>query len=299
MNIKFKSQIQKQERMTIQQINDKITLEYKNKRKQNMSQKIWERNCEENPLKATNPNLCLSKRQLASNFNISSNTDINFGQRKIMKSHTRTNLKEENSDIEQLTKIKAKTKLESLLTSMNPATKSSKYLDSIVKSPDKGVLFQALSILNKRKEDQENNPIEKKDTVFNTVEKVNDIYIIDLTTKMINEEIERLKKLEIEKKQKIKNIEKSKELEFIKFRENFEKIKKITEMTIEQSNDIAHRKTVLIKEIKNKSQIQGILKHDTKKLEDLASYYSELKKFLNLISPDYFREKKAKDMLTK
>ena len=67
-------------------------------------------------------------------------------------------------------------------------------------------------------------------------------------------------------------------------------------MTIEQSNEVALNKTILIKEIKQKSQIQGILKHDTKKLEDLASYYTELKKFVCVVSPEYFKEKKTKDV---
>lgn len=174
-----------------------------------------------------------------------------------------------------------------------------KTLDLLVKSSQKGLLNKAMDIITKRKEDSQNNPQEKKEHVFGTVEKANDLFVIELTTKMINEEIERLKQLEIEKKQTIKNLEKAKENEFLKFRENLERIKKITQQTNDQATEVTQKKMYYIKEIKTQSQIQAILKNETKKLEDLADSYSELQEFLTVISPDYFREKKIKTWFSK
>lgn len=300
IGIKFKCQIKPNERKQIEQESSKLTEDYQTKRKKQLSQKIWERNTNDELLQSINPNLNNPKRQMLGNYS------KNFQQsdlkdNSISKENRNFNNKAQSHSIIGFSAEinKNPDNRNSTNSGLLVSSKSAKVLDNIVKSSQKGYFSKALGIISKRKKEEENCQVEKKESIFSTVEKANEIYLIEVTTKMIHEEIERLKKCEIEKTLSIKNIEKGKESEFAKFRENFEKVKRMTDLTIEQSAEISHKKSLLTKEIKSKSQIQGILKHDTKKLEELTLYYSKLKNFIYSVSPDWFKEKKTKEVFGK
>ncbi len=56
------------------------------------------------------------------------------------------------------------------------------------------IIAQALKIMNERKKEYENNCIKRKETLVDKVEKTKEIYLIKMTTKMVNSEIGRLDK---------------------------------------------------------------------------------------------------------
>ncbi len=272
------------------------------KRRKNFTQKIWEREQENEALGIQNPNLNRPKRDLlggylliqASNKTLPAQPTTTEGALFGMSSCT--NLPCPSADNQDPLPNRHKNRMPPQLYQIFGGIKSSKILDRIVQTSQKGLLGKALTVVQKRQEESENMPKDRRETIFETVEKANSIYVIDLTTRMINDEIERLKQFEADKKAAIATVERNKEAEFVRFRENFERVKRVTEQTVDQANKVAKKKTALIKEIKAKGQVQGLLKHDTKKLEDLASYYTELKRFLTVVSPDYFKEKKMRDV---
>jgi hypothetical protein len=304
MTIKFKSRLNVDDRKTIIAANTQLLQDYQMKRQKHFTEKIWKRNHSTEALSINNPNLHLPKRELLGSYLVLHSSIKQLARQPKNNPTTPFELPpldEESMDHHpapvQPSLPPTKSKRPPQLYQIYGSSKSSQILDSIVKSSQKGLLGQAMTIVQKRKEDSESVPPDTKTSVYDSVEKANSIYITDLTTRMIREEIERLQKLEIEKKTALKAVEKAKETDFSRFRENFEQVKRHTELTIDQSNEIIKKKTALVKEIKAKSQLQGIIKHDTKKLEDLTAYYSELKEFLIDLSPDYFKEKKARDML--
>lgn len=307
MTIKFKSQLNVEDRRTIVAANAQLLEDYQMKRQKNFTEKIWKRNYSTEALSINNPHLHLPKRELLGSYLVLHSSIKQLARQP--KKNTTSPFEMPQLDDEMLEPAPpqavapapplqpvSKTRRPPQLYQIYGNSKSSKILDSIVKSSQKGLLGQAMGVVQKRIDDTESVPPDAKSSVYDTVEKANSIYITDLTTRIIREEIERLQKMEVEKKSALRAVERNKDTEFSRFRENFEQVKRHTELTIEQSNEITKKKTALVKEIKSKSLLQGLLKHDTKKLEDLTAYYSELKEFLMDVSPDYFKEKKARDM---
>lgn len=300
MPVKFKSRLNVEDRKSIMAANAELVKDYQSKRRRHFTQKIWKRNYSAEALSINNPNLQLPKRELLCSYLV-----LTSSTRPNPRGHKEVSGPFELPNIEEITAKNFQpataagphgARAPPRLYEIYGHSKSSKILDKIVKSSQKGLLGQALAVVQRRKEEAQSLPPDKKVSIHDTVEKANSIYLTDLTTKIIHEEVARLQRLEVEKKTALKSVEKTKEAEFGRFRENFEQVKRNTELTIEQSNEVAKKKTALVKEIKQKSQFQGVLKHETKKLEDLAAYYGELKEFLEDVSPDYFKEKKNRDM---
>lgn len=294
--------MQSQERKFIAERKTQIIDDLQQKRRKNFTQKIWKREQENESLGVQNPNLSRPKRDLLGGYLLIQASNKTLPPKSALTEASAFgktscgNFPSSSADVPETSQTRPKTRMPPQLYQIFGGIKSSKILDRIVQTSQKGLLGKALTVVQKRHEESENIPKDRRETIFETVEKANSIYVIDLTTRMINDEIERLKQFEADKKAAIATIERNKEAEFVRFRENFERVKRVTEQTVEQANKVAKKKTALIKEIKAKGQVQGLLKHDTKKLEDLASYYTELKRFLTVVSPDYFKEKKLRDM---
>lgn len=166
-------------------------------------------------------------------------------------------------------------------------------LNEIFKDKDKSLMVKAMEIVRNRKEERENNLNEKREPVNVIVQKTKEIYLIELTTSMINQEIQKLKILEIEMASSIKKKEKELDLKNAEARKNFDDKKKEMEIEVERANMISNEKAQLLREIKSKTLILSSLINENKKLDDLVANYKELKIFLDTLSPDFFKDKVA------
>jgi hypothetical protein len=160
------------------------------------------------------------------------------------------------------------------------------------------LMNEALEILKPKNTGLKLQEAEGRVAIVKLVERADTIFNIDLKIKLIEEETDKLRQLSAQKAQEVTHAHALKELEYVRYRENFERRKRTAEQTMEKCTSLTAKKLNLVKEIKNKAQIQGILKNENKKLEDLANYFSELKHFLDEISPDFFKEKKIADLWT-
>jgi len=170
---------------------------------------------------------------------------------------------------------------------------NSDILNEIFKDKDKTLMIKAMEIVRNRKEERENNLNEKREPVNVIVQKTKEIYLIELTTAMINQEIQKLHVCEIEMESSIRKKEKELELKNTDARKNFDDKKKEMEVEVERANLISNEKTQLLREIKSKTLILSSLINENKKLDDLVANYKELKTFLDTLSPDFFKEKIA------
>jgi hypothetical protein len=161
----------------------------------------------------------------------------------------------------------------------------------ILKSKDKNVITKAMDIIKNRRDERETNSCEKNEPVNIIVKKSKEIYMIELTTTMVNQEIEKLKNLEIEMANTIQKKEKDLEIKNHEARKNFEDKKKEMEVELERANIISNEKAQFLREIKAKNQNLSSLINENKKLYDMVDNYKELKLFIDHLSPEYHKEK--------
>lgn len=145
--------------------------------------------------------------------------------------------------------------------------------------------------IKKSKQSNNLNEVKKYEPVSKIVEKADENFLIDLKIRMINQEISKLKNLELQNTEAVKKQEKLKQTQYEKFKEDYDKQKKIIGKVYRESAQLELRKQEILKEIKNKSMIQSTLKYETKKLEETALYYSELRDFIDQICPKQIKEK--------
>jgi hypothetical protein len=167
-------------------------------------------------------------------------------------------------------------------------------LYDILGSRDRASVFKALRIIESRKEERM-GLLEKKETVRKIVEKTKDVYLIEVTTKMINQEIEKLKALEAEMNTAVRKREREAEAKKLEARRNLEESKKAMENEFEQLKVISNKKSQFLRDIKARMQALGSLNHENKKLAELSSNYKEIGLFLYSLSPQTFIDKQLSE----
>ncbi len=164
----------------------------------------------------------------------------------------------------------------------------------IMNNRDKNLVSKAMDIVKIRKEERDSNMCDKREPVDNIVHKTKEIYTIELTTTMIHQEIEKLKKLELDMDKSIRQKEIDFETKNSEARNNLEERKKEMEIELENANTIIGEKAQLLREIKSKTQNLSSLINENKKLGELLSNYKDFKSFIDDLSPDYYKDKSVK-----
>lgn len=295
ISIRFKPTLNEKQRQEIIQDSNKIISENKQKRMRNVDKQIWDRESTDPVFQEVNINTNMPRRTMLSQVQIHP-----FYKNEKKSSNRLNNPDEQKNRFLSTMETTSNFLRTSLMVKNELHTKKEKNTDFLAlncfKKEQIQLLNKAVSIANQKKHSQIETEKEHKDSINTAVAKSEEIYMIDLTTKMINEEIKKLKEMEVQQINEMKKVEKDKKLEHLKFRENFEIEKKLTETVLEKSTTITWKKQQLTKEIKLKGQIQSELKHETKKLEETVLYYSDLKRFLNEISPEFYKDKKSQVM---
>lgn len=159
---------------------------------------------------------------------------------------------------------------------------------------EKLLITNASEIISSRRKERENlkNQSRKKETMSDVVDQKKEIFLVTMTTQIVNKE--RLKLIE-QSNEKNLALEESEKMLIIDG-ENFKRFGDTTKQETQKKADQATSESLLraskVKEIKHLQQQLTTLRADNNKMDENASTYKDLKKFLESQTPDDFMKQK-------
>lgn len=160
---------------------------------------------------------------------------------------------------------------------------------------EKLLITQAADIISGRKKERENlkNQSRKKVTMSDVVDQKKEIFLVTMTTQIVNKERVKLIDQSNEKNQALEESEKMLLLDGESFKKFGDQTKQQTQDKANQASEESQLRANKVKEIKLLQQALTTLRADNNKMDESACTYKDLKKFLENLTPRDFQEEKA------
>jgi hypothetical protein len=160
------------------------------------------------------------------------------------------------------------------------------------------LITQAIDTINIRRKERENlkNQSRKKETMSDVVEQKKEIFLVTMTTQIVKEERKKLIEMANEKNNALDESDKMLILDNENFKKFGDETKLGTQTKMDEATKEAHERATKVREIKFIQQQLTSLRADNNKMEENASTYKDLKKFLEMLTPNEFMEQKTKKL---
>jgi hypothetical protein len=160
------------------------------------------------------------------------------------------------------------------------------------------LITQAIDTINIRRKERENlkNQSRKKETMSDVVEQKKEIFLVTMTTQIVKEERKKLIEMANEKNNALDESDKMLILDNENFKKFGDETKLGTQTKMDEATKEAHERATKVREIKFIQQQLTSLRADNNKMEENASTYKDLKKFLEMLTPNEFMDQKSKKL---
>jgi membrane-bound inhibitor of C-type lysozyme len=160
------------------------------------------------------------------------------------------------------------------------------------------LITQAIDTINVRRKERENlkNQSRKKETMSDVVEQKKEIFLVTMTTQIVKEERKKLIEMANEKNNALDESDKMLILDNENFKKFGDETKLGTQTKMDEATKEAHERATKVREIKFIQQQLTSLRADNNKMEENASTYKDLKKFLEMLTPNEFMDQKSKKL---
>lgn len=160
---------------------------------------------------------------------------------------------------------------------------------------EKLLITQASDIISSRKKERENlkNQSRKKETMSDVVDQKKEIFLVTMTTQIVNKERLKLIDQSNEKNAALEESEKMLLLDGESFKKFGDQTKQQTQDKANQASEESQLRANKVKEIKLLQQALTTLRADNNKMDESACTYKDLKKFLENLTPKDFQDEKT------
>lgn len=162
---------------------------------------------------------------------------------------------------------------------------------------EKEIIEQAMKIVEAREEEKRSGKVTRKEIVREQVDRTKKIFLMGMKKGLVKKEEKQLKDKKLIGENILKEFEDKMISRNKKFKEDFNKKKKMAEIKIIEINNITNQKNKIIEDLKRNSKNLGKIKTTNNKLAEKIAILEEFRKFLINIEDNSKTKMKSKNSI--